>query len=63
MNCIKTIYQDFSLFHPKNLENIDYYFFLIFQLAVEAWESNNTLHETLKNIIMERKATSLLRRI
>ena len=50
MNCIKTIYQDFSLFHPKNLENVDYYFFLIFQLAVEAWESNNTLHETLKKI-------------
>jgi len=50
MNCIKTIYQDFSIFHPKNLENIDYYFFLIFQLAVEAWESNNTLHETLKKI-------------
>ena len=50
MNCIRSIYQDFNIFHPKNLENIDYYFFLIFQLAVEAWESNNTLHETLKKI-------------
>ena len=50
MNCIRNIYQEFSILHPKNLENIDYYFFLIFQLAVEAWESTNTLHETLKKI-------------
>ena len=48
MNCIRSIYQDFSILHPKNLENIDYYFFLIFQLAVEAWESNNILMESLK---------------
>ena len=47
MKCIQNIYQDFSLLYPKNMENIDYYFFLIFQLAVESWESMNTLNEVL----------------
>ena len=47
MKCIQNIYQDFSSLHPKNMENIDYYYFLIFQLAVESWESMNTLNETI----------------
>ena len=50
MNCIRNIYQDFSGLYPKNIESIDYYYFLIFQLAVESWESMNTLNETLKKI-------------
>ena len=48
MNCIRNIYQDFNGLNAKNLENINYYYFLIFQLAVESWESMNTLNETLK---------------
>ena len=48
MDCIRSIYQDFNAINPKNLENINYYYFLIFQLAVESWESMNTLNETLK---------------
>ena len=48
MNCIRNIYQDFNTLNPKNLENINYYYFLIFQLAVESWESMNTLNETLR---------------
>ena len=50
MNCIRNIYQDFSGLHPKNLESLDYYYFIIFQLAVESWESTNTLNETLKKL-------------
>ena len=50
MNCIRNIYQDFSGLYPKNIESIDYYYFLIFQLAVESWESMNTLNETLRKI-------------
>ena len=50
MSCIRTIYQDFTNF-PPNLEKLDYYYFLVFQLIVEAWESTNTLKETEKNII------------
>ena len=49
MNCISTIYQDFTNFSP-NLEKLDYYYFLVFQLIVEAWENTNTLKETEKNI-------------
>lgn len=49
MNCIKTIYQDFITF-PPNFEKLDYYYFLVFQLIVEAWESTNTLKETEKNM-------------
>ena len=55
MNCIRNIYQDFSQLHSKNLESIDYYYFLIFQLAVESWESTNTLNETLKKIREDSK--------
>ena len=50
MNYIKNIYNDFSSFHPKNLENIDYYFYLIFQLIVEGWEGTNILHDILKRL-------------
>ena len=57
MNCIKTIYQDFTTF-PPNLEKLNYYYFLIFQLIVEAWESTNTLKETSKNI-QEKKPCDL----
>ena len=57
MNCIKTIYQDFTTF-PPNLEKLNYYYFLIFQLIVEAWESTNTLKETGKNIL-EKKSCDL----
>lgn len=57
MNCIKTIYQDFTTF-PPNLEKLNYYYFLIFQLIVEAWESTNTLKETGKNIL-EKKPCDL----
>ena len=48
MYCIKNIYQDFVNLYPKNLENIDYFFYLIFQMTVEAWESTNILQEILK---------------
>ena len=47
MRCIQNIYQDFNSLHPKNMENIDYYYFLIFQLAVESWENMNILNESL----------------
>ena len=50
MKCIQNIYQNFSTLHPKNLEIIDYYYFLIFQLAVESWESTNTLNEIIKKL-------------
>ena len=50
MKCIQNIYQDFNTSHPKNMENIDYYYFLIFQLAVESWESMNTLNEALAKL-------------
>ena len=50
MKCIQNIYQDFNSLHPKNLEIIDYYYFLIFQLAVESWESTNTLNDTIKKL-------------
>ena len=50
MKCIQNIYQNFSSLHPKNLETIDYYYFLIFQLAVESWESTNTLNELIKKL-------------
>ena len=55
MNCIRNIYQDFSALHPKNLESLDYYYFIIFQLAVESWESTNTLNETLKKRFEKKK--------
>ena len=55
MNCIKTIYQDFITF-PPNFEKLDYYYFLVFQLIVEAWESTNTLKETEKNIQENKKS-------
>ena len=29
------------------MENIDYYYFLIFQLVVESWENKNILNESL----------------
>ena len=50
MKCIQNIYQNFSSLHPKNLELIDYYYFLIFQLAVESWESTNTLNDVIKKL-------------
>ena len=50
MKCIQNIYQNFSSLHPKNLEIIDYYYFLIFQLAVESWESTNTLNDIIKKL-------------
>ena len=50
MKCIQNIYQNFSSLHPKNLEIIDYYYFLIFQLAVESWESTNTLNDIVKKL-------------
>ena len=50
MKCIQSIYQNFSSLHPKNLEIIDYYYFLIFQLAVESWESTNTLNDIIKKL-------------
>jgi hypothetical protein len=53
MECIRTIFQDFILF-PPNFEKLNYNYFLIFQMIVEAWESTNTLKEIEKNII-ERK--------
>ena len=49
MNCIRAIYQDFLNF-PPNFEKLNYYYFLIFQLIVEAWESTNTLKEAEKNV-------------
>ena len=56
MKCFHSIYQDFNSWHPKNMENINFYYFLIFQLAVESWESVNTLNETISKI----KARNLL---
>ena len=50
MKCIQNIYQNFSSLHPKNLEIIDFYYFLIFQLAVESWESTNTLNDVIKKL-------------
>ena len=41
LNYIKNIYQDFRTLYPKNLENINYYFFFVFQLMFEALESVN----------------------
>jgi hypothetical protein len=48
MECIRTIFSDFSLF-PPNFEKLNYHYYLIFQLIVEAWESTNTLKEIEKN--------------
>ena len=55
MNCIKSIFQDFNLLYPKNIESLHHYFYLIFQLNVEAWESTNILQEILKTKSGERK--------
>jgi hypothetical protein len=49
INCIRKIYQDYNNLYPKNIETIDYNFFLIYQLAVEAWESTNIIIELMKN--------------
>lgn len=49
MDCIRTIFHDFTTF-PANFEKLNYHYFLILQLIVEAWESTNTLKEIEKNI-------------
>ena len=50
INLIKKIFTDFSSFHPKNLESIDYYFYFIFQLLIEGWEGTNYIIEILKKL-------------
>lgn len=50
MECIRTIFHDFTTF-PANFEKLNYHYFLILQLIVEAWESTNTLREIEKNIL------------
>jgi hypothetical protein len=55
MECIRTIFSDFSAF-PPNFEKLNYNYYLIFQLIVEAWESTNTLKEIEKNL-MEKKSS------
>jgi len=50
MDCIRTIFHDFTTF-PANFEKLNYHYFLILQLIVEAWESTNTLKEIEKNIL------------
>jgi len=49
MDGIRLIFQDFTTF-PQNFEKLNYYYYLIFQQIVEAWESTNTLKEIEKNI-------------
>lgn len=49
MDCIRTIFHEFTTF-PANFEKLNYHYFLILQLIVEAWESTNTLREIEKNI-------------
>lgn len=53
MECIRTMFSEFSIY-PPNFEKLNYSYFLIFQLIVEAWESTNTLKEIERNI-SERK--------
>jgi hypothetical protein len=53
MECIRSIFSDFLTF-PQNFEKLNYFYYLIFQMIVEAWESTNTLKEIEKNI-QERK--------
>jgi hypothetical protein len=53
MECIRTIFSDFSVF-PPNFEKLNYNYYLIFQLIVEAWESTNTLKEIEKNLFEKK---------
>ena len=54
-NCIQKIYHDYNLLFPKNVESLTYYYYLIFQLNFEAWESANILQEVLKKVQIEKK--------
>ena len=47
LNYINNIHQDFNTLYPKNLENIDYYFYLLFQLLFEALECTNKFQKII----------------
>ena len=50
---IQNIEQDFQLTYPKSMENIDNYYFLLFQMIIESWESTNTLNGVLEKLKTE----------
>ena len=47
---IQNFEQDFQLSYPKSMENIDNYYFLLFQILIESWESTNTLNGVLEKL-------------
>ena len=50
IKCIQNIFKEYNSLYPKNMDNIDNYYYFIFQLVFESWESINTLSETLIKI-------------
>ena len=50
MKCIQNIFKEYNSLYPKNMDNIDNYYYFIFQLVFESWESMNTLNDTLIKI-------------
>ena len=59
IECIKKFCRGFSLLYPNNAETLNYYYYLIFQLNVESWESTNVLQTIIKKTIIEKKEQNL----